>query len=96
MLADIVLSTVSALRQVRREHVAGKRLREIMEKHHMRADVGGEMGLVRRTVSSLIDYVWDPAALPLSMLWSTPKNGCGTAVDWHATIARPRPTGPGI
>ena len=21
------------------------------------------------------------------MLWSTPKNGCGTAVDWHATIA---------
>ena len=51
----------------RREHVAGKRLREIMEKHHMRAtsaELGGATwcGV---TGSSLIDYVWAPAALPL-------------------------------
>ena len=51
----------------RREHVAGKHLGEIMEKHHMRttsAELGdatwfGDAG------SSLIDYVWAPAALPL-------------------------------
>ena len=52
----------------RREHAAGKRLREIMEKHHMRAtsaEMGGPMWFGSERQSSLIDYVWAPAALPL-------------------------------
>ena len=51
----------------RREHVAGRRLREIMEKHHMRAtsaELGGATWF-GDTGSSLIDHVWAPAALPL-------------------------------
>ena len=45
----------------RREHVAGKRLREIMEKHHMRptsAEQGGATWFGDGEVSTLIDYVW--------------------------------------
>ena len=52
----------------RREHAAGKRLREIMEKHHMRAtsaEMGGPTWFGSERQSSLIDYVWAPAALPL-------------------------------
>ena len=51
----------------RREHAAGKRLREIMEKHHMRAtsaDMGGPTWFGSEGQASLIDYVWAPAALP--------------------------------
>ena len=51
----------------RREHVAGRRLREIMEKHHMRAtsaELGGATWF-GDTGSSLIDYVSAPTALPL-------------------------------
>ena len=57
----------TAVAGARREHVAGKRLREIMEKHHMRAtsaELGGATWL-GDTGSSLIDYVWAPTALPL-------------------------------
>ena len=46
----------------RREHVAGKRLREIMEKHHMRA-TSAELGCATwfgGAGSSLIEYVWAP------------------------------------
>ena len=49
----------------RREHVAGKRLRETMEKHHMRAtsaELGGATWF-GDTGSSLIDYFWAPTAL---------------------------------
>ena len=52
----------------RREHAAGKRLREIMEKHHMRAtsaEMGGPTWFGSEGQSSLIDYVWAPTALPL-------------------------------
>ena len=52
----------------RREHAAGKRLREIMEKHHMRAtsaEMEGPTWFGSERQSSLIDYVWAPAALPL-------------------------------
>ena len=52
----------------RREHTAGKRLREIMEKHHMRAmsaEMGGPTWFGNEGQASLIDYVWAPAALPL-------------------------------
>ena len=52
----------------RREHAAGKRLREIMEKHHMRAtsaEMGGPTWFGNERQSSLIDYVWAPAALLL-------------------------------
>ena len=52
----------------RREHAAGKRLREIMEKHHMRAtsaEMGGPTWFGSERQSSLIDYVWAPAALHL-------------------------------
>ena len=51
----------------RLEHVAGKRQREIMEKHHMRA-TSAEMGGATwfgDAGSSLIDYVLATAALPL-------------------------------
>ena len=54
------------------EYMVGKRLREIMEKHHMRAtsaDLGSATWLGDEG-SSLIDYVWAPAALPLR--WSGP------------------------
>ena len=53
---------------LRREHSAGKRLREIMEKHHMRAtsaEMGGPTWFGNEGQASLIDYVWAPAALPL-------------------------------
>ena len=53
---------------LRREHAAGKRLREIMEKHHMRAtsaEMGGPTWFGNEGQASLIDYVWAPAALPL-------------------------------
>ena len=52
----------------RREHAAGKRLREIMENHHMRAtssEIRGPTWFGSERQSSLIDYVWAPAALPL-------------------------------
>ena len=52
----------------RREHTAGKRLREIMEKHHMRArsaELGGPTWFGNEGQATLIDYVWAPAALPL-------------------------------
>ena len=52
----------------RREHAAGKRLREITEKHHMRAtsaELGGPTWFGSEGQASLIDYVWAPAALPL-------------------------------
>ena len=52
----------------RREHTAGKRLREIMEKHHMRAmsaEMGGPTWFGNKGQASLIDCVWAPAALPL-------------------------------
>ena len=52
----------------RREHAAGKRLREIREKHHMRAtsaELGGPTWFGNEGQASLIDYVWAPAALPL-------------------------------
>ena len=51
----------------RREHMAGKRLRETMEKHHTRAtsaELGGATWF-GDTGSSLIDYVWAPAAFSL-------------------------------
>ena len=69
-LADTALLRRSALRAAgaRREHAAGKRLREIMEKHHMRAtsaEIGGPTWFGSERQSSLIDYVWAPAALPL-------------------------------
>ena len=51
----------------RRVHVAGKRLGEIMEKHHMRAtsaELGGAT-CFGGTGSSLIHCVWALAALPL-------------------------------
>ena len=47
--------------------MTGKRLRRIMEKQHMRA-TSAEMGGATwfgDAWSSLIDYVWAPAALPL-------------------------------
>ena len=52
----------------RRDHTAGKRLREIMEKHHMRAtsaEMGGPTWFGNEGQASLIDYVWAPAALLL-------------------------------
>ena len=52
----------------RREHAARKRSREVMEKHHMRAtsaEWGGPTWFGSERQSSLIDYVWAPAALPL-------------------------------
>ena len=82
----------------RREHVAGKRLKEIMEQHHMRstsAELGGATWF-GDTVSSNDRLCLGSSCTPSPMLWSTPKNGCIIAVDWHATIARPRPTEPGV
>ena len=52
----------------RREHAAGKRLREVMEKHHMRAtsaERGGPTWFKNEGQSTLIDYVWAPTTLPL-------------------------------
>ena len=52
----------------RREHTAGKRFREVMEKHHMRATSAewrGPTWFGSERQSSLIDYGWAPAALPL-------------------------------
>ena len=59
----------------RREHMAGKRLREVMEKHHMRAtsaEQGGStwFGDGERPRSSMM---W--ALAPCSMLWPTPTSG---------------------
>ena len=52
----------------RREHIAGKRLREIMEKHHMRAtsaEQGGSTWFGDGGGSTLNDYSWAPEALPI-------------------------------
>ena len=69
VLADIIRSTVSALQLQAhvREHVAGKLLRDIMEKHHMGATSAGLGGATwfGDTGSSLVVYVWAPTALPL-------------------------------
>ena len=69
-LADTALLRRSALR--RREHAVNtlqaSELREIMEKHHMRAtssEMGGPRWFGSEGQASLIDYVWAPTALPL-------------------------------
>ena len=56
-----------AVAGARREHMAGKLLREIMEKHHVRATSAELAGATwfGDPGSSLIDYVWAPAGFPL-------------------------------
>ena len=88
----------------RREHMAGKRLREIMEKHHMRAtsaELGGATWFGDEG-SSLIDYVWAPAALPLRCsgpLRRMARDNCGitprwawslTTFSWQGSLRRAR------
>ena len=83
----------------RREHAAGKRLREIMEKHHMRAmsaEMGGPTWFGNEGQASLIDYVWAPAALPSPMLWPAPSAGGGAAAHQDAPTEGPCATGSGV
>ena len=53
-----------------------------MEKHHMRA-----------TSAEIGGACLGSGCTPSPMLWPTPKTGCGTAVNRHATSAGPRPLG---
>ena len=70
----------------RREHAASKRLREIMEKHHMRAtsaEMGGPTWFGSERQSSLIDYVWVQLrflsdALARSVGW---RRSCSSSVQ---------------
>ena len=72
---------LSFVAYARRENVAGKRLRENLEKHHMRAtsaELGGATWF-GDTGFSLIDYVWAPTALPLR--WSGPLRKLGAELQ---------------
>ena len=65
---EVGTQCMSAAGARRVEHIAGKRLREITEKHHMRAasaEQGGSTWFGDEGASTLIDYVWAREALPL-------------------------------
>ena len=82
----------------RREHAAVKRLREIMEKHHMRAtsaELGGPTWFGSEGQSSLIDYVCSCCASS-PMLWPAPSAGGGAAAHQYAPIEGPCATGSGV
>ena len=49
----------------RREHTAGKRLRDLDHMRARSAELGGPTWFGNEGQATLIDYVWAPAALPL-------------------------------
>ena len=83
----------------RREHAVGKRLREIMEKHHMRAtsaEMGGPTWFGSERTVFTHRLCLGPSRASSPMLWSAPSGGGGTAAHQYAPTEGPCATGSGV
>ena len=83
----------------RREHAAGERLREIMEKHHMRA-TSAEMGrpdvVWQRGASLTHRLCLGSCCASPPMLWPAPSASGGAAAHQYAPTEGPCATGSGV